>query len=180
MKLCKISDDVLKSNYKYFQEKIVEYKKLIDDNATSERQIQDFITEHRWLLDFKFWSYDEIENEKQIENIGRIDLYMAKKQFKFSNIAIVEFKKPDFKVTDARYRINKPVLTKGAVSALNQTMHYLENIKKQPYDIVEGWVIVGRKSEENDYFVEVFNKYLIKEITTMTFQDLYKKSKRNS
>lgn len=177
MELCKISEDILKSNYTYFQEKLAEYKVMIDDDITSERQIQDFITEHRWILDFKFWSYDKVENEKSIENIGRIDLYMAKKQFKFSNIAIVEFKKPDFTVTDERYRINKPVLTKGAVSALNQTMHYIENIKKESYDIVEGLVIVGRKSKESDYFVEVFNKYLTKEISTMTFQDLYKKAK---
>lgn len=176
LELCRISDSVIKANYDYFQEKLAEFRKKIDDPSTTEKQIQDFVTEHRWLIDFKFWSYDIIEKEKELAQVGRIDLYMAKKQFKTVNIAVVEFKKPDLTVTDSRYRVHKPVLTKGVVSALNQTMHYIENLPTEPYDIVEGWVIAGRKNSENDYFVEIFDKY-VHGIKTLTFDNLYDKAK---
>lgn len=59
--------------------------------------------------------------------------------------------------------------------ALSQITHYLENQKKSGISL-HGIVIIGRRKDLKDYFIDQFNQYL-HGIEIVTFDELYDKAK---
>ena len=60
--------------------------------------------------------------------------------------------------------------------AISQTIHYLES-KKGPYKLLKGIVIIGRKREIEDKFIETFNSYL-HGIEVLTYDDIYDNTRK--
>ena len=104
-----------------------------------------------------------------------MDLYLEKKNFRTTYIALIEFKKPDEILTYENYRKNKPVIAPEVGKALSQLIHYKEKLKKKEYTIVDNFVVIGKKSKESDYFIEVFSKYL-HDIEVTSYDALYEKA----
>lgn len=175
LELCRMSDDLIKSNPTYFKRILDDFKKLIDDEKTLEKDVHKLIADNPWILDFKYWGYPIKESPKKITKDDLLDLYLEKPTFKTRNISLIEFKKPEKPLTFDDYRKNKPVISAEVGRALSQLIHYKEKLGAKEYHIVEGVVVIGKKTKETDYFIDVFSSYL-HGIDITTFDDLYDKA----
>lgn len=175
LELCRMSDEVIKSNPTYFKKILNDFKKLIDDDKTLEKDVHTLIADNPWILDFKYWGYPIKQSPKQITPDDILDIYLEKPMFKTKNISLIEFKKPDKSLTYDDYRKNKPVIAAEVGKALSQLIHYKEKLGTEEYHIVEGIVVIGKKTKETDYFINVFSSYL-HGIEITTFDDLYNKA----
>ncbi len=59
LELCRMSDQVIRSNPTYFQDILDKFKKLYENPATLEKEVHDWIAENPWLIDFKYWAYPQ-------------------------------------------------------------------------------------------------------------------------
>jgi len=175
LELCRMSDDVIKSNPDYFQKRLAEFKKIIDNPKTLEKDVHKYISDNQWILDFKYWAYPTKKSPLQISKDDFLDLYLEKKNFKTTNAVLVEFKKPDIKLTIDDYRKNKPVIAPEVGKALSQLINYKEKLKKTPYMLIDNFVVLGKKTKESDFFIEVFSTYL-HDIEITTYDTLYEKA----
>ena len=86
-------------------------------------------------------------------------------------VAIIELKKSGKEIVSDKYRgEKKPVITSEFGKALSQIIHYIED-KRTRTRVVEGVLIIGRKRDVKDWFIEKFNTYL-HGIRVMTYDDV--------
>lgn len=175
LELCRMSDNIIKSNPTYFREQLKKFKGLIDDPGTLENDVHKAIAKDPWLLDFKYWAYPIIESPKKITADDILDLYLEKSNFKTKYAVLVEFKKPDEVLTLDNYRKNKPVIAPEVGKALSQLINYKEKLKHEPYTIVDSLVVIGKRTKESDFFIEVFSRYL-HDVEIATYDGLYDKA----
>lgn len=175
LELCKMSDQVIRSNPTYFENILAKFKTLYENPKTLEKEVQDWIVQNPWLIDFKYWAYPIKDSPKKISKDDFLDLYMEKSHFKTKYVGLIEFKKPDKKSTKEGYRKNKTVITAEVGYALSQLIHYNERLQHEAYTVIENIVVMGRKTPESDSFIPVFNKYL-HEIRVETYESLYEKA----
>lgn len=170
----KIFTKVIESKPEYFETILKEFYDKKENEKIKENDIRDFILKHIWLLDFKYLEYP-IKKREYRTKVGRIDLYLYKKQFSIHNVAVIEFKKPTAPIVGIDpSRPNKPMILRDVSTALSQVINYIENLPKENYTNIEGMVVIGRKIEEMDEFITIFNKY--SQIKIVTFDDLYHKA----
>jgi len=107
-KLSKVTQSEL-AEYIFDREKVIEKLK----NLTDEKAINDYRTNHLWLFDDRFMTYDKVFSDKQIkeifpklsENLDRPDLLSivsnTYEKEKMTDIVIIELKRPNDKITPA-------------------------------------------------------------------------------
>lgn len=168
--LTSFSEESLLNNIKFLEDILKEFNKKIKSDV-GELEIRDFIYNNMWIFDFKFMGYDKIIKEEETD-VGDIDISMHKSQFGISSLVIAEFKKPSTDIITEKYRgKEKPAILAEVGKAISQTIHYME-INKKAYRSIEGIVIIGRKKEFKDFFLDVFNDYL-HGIKIVTFDQLH-------
>lgn len=160
--------------WEYFEPRLQEFKKLIDDQRRSEDELRGFLYENIWLIDFSFLRYHKKEEEHTA--IGDIDISLYKDDMGIQRVFVVELKKSSQKIVTDKYRgKRKPVILAEVGKALSQAMHYMEELK-QKHRTIRGIVIVGRKEEVKDWFIDKFNEYL-HGIDVLTYDELYERAK---
>jgi len=167
------SEETIKESRPVFEAILEDFRKKIDSDI-DEIEIRNFVFENMWLVDFQYLNYKKVKEDEI--SVGDIDISLHSNQLGTNSIAILEFKKPSKEIITTNYRgEEKPAILAEVGKALSQTIHYIEN-KKQPYRIIEGIVIMGRKKELKDEFINNFNTYL-HGIKILTFDDLYRNAK---
>jgi len=173
--LTKSSQKSIVASYPLFEKILSDFSTKINSDI-NETEIRNFIHDNLWILDFKYIDYEKKVKEKKT-HVGNIDISLYKNQLSTSSLVIAEFKKPDKEIISTRYRgENKPVILAEVGKALSQTIHYMETQKKS-YQIIEGIVIMGRKKDVKDEFIDVFNNYL-HGLKIFTYDDLYENAKK--
>lgn len=175
LELCKMSDQVIESNPKYFKDILDKFKALYENPKTLEQEVHTWIAENPWIIDFKYWAYPIKISPKKISEDDFLDLYLEKSHFKTTYLGLIEFKRPDKKSTKGGYRKNKIVITAEVGHALSQLIHYNERLQHNSYTIIENIVVMGKKTPESDSFIPVFNKYL-HNIRVETYESLHEKA----
>lgn len=173
-RLSSLSDSLIVDNLNLFENTLEDFYKKINDN-TSEDELRDFIFENIWILDFKYMDYVIAPKEYSTFK-GDLDITLHKNNLNTSSLVIAELKKSNKDLVSNSYRSDKPTLRYEVTSAISQTMHYIQSMKK-PYRIIEGYVIVGRKQESKDEFIDVFNSFL-HGIKIVTYTELYANAKK--
>jgi len=161
------------SQIQIFESDLQEFKGYID-GETSEEVLHDFLFNHLWLIDFQYMLYRK--KKKEILEVGQPDITVYKDAFGIERIAIIELKRADQEIITTAYRgEKKPVILAEVGKAISQTIHYLEELKSKN-KILEGIVIVGKKKEIKDTFIENFNTYL-HGVKVMTYDEIYDRAK---
>jgi hypothetical protein len=164
----------IKSNLKYFEDKLKEFKTKLDEDV-SEPQIRDFLYDNIWLLDFQYSSYDRAK-EETVQS-GRIDIILVKDNFGLSRAVIVELKKPSAQVTTEKWRTKEnPAIVAEVGHAISQAINYIQS-KKSQYTIPKGIVIIGRKAGLSEKFLEAFSYYL-HGIEVLTYDHIYENAEK--
>jgi hypothetical protein len=171
--LAKAAGERIKSNYRFFENKLSEFKSKIDGNV-DEMDVRDFMFENIWLLDFQYMSYSK--KKEEAVSTGEIDISLLNDERGMSQAVVVELKKPSTPVVTTKYRgEEKPAILAEVGKAISQTIHYIEQ-KRGPYRTPKGIVIVGRKAGMKEKFLETFNRYL-HGIEVLTYDDIYENAK---
>lgn len=160
-------------SWELFEAVLIEFKRLIDgDNP--EIELRNFLFANPWLIDFSFLRYQKYKEEPT--GVGDTDISFYKDEMGIEKVCIVELKKASEPVTSEKQRgKEKPVILAEVGKALSQTMHYIDKLKRKKR-IIKGIVIVGRKKEVKDWFIDQFNQYL-HGIEVKTYDDLHKRAK---
>ncbi|MCH7969356.1 MAG: DUF4263 domain-containing protein [Thaumarchaeota archaeon] len=173
--LTKSSQKSLVESYPLFEKILNDFSAKINSDI-NEAEIRNFIHANLWILDFKYIGYEKKVKEKKTD-AGNIDISLYKDQLGRSSLVIAEFKKPDKEIISTKYRgKNKPVILAEVGKALSQTIHYMETQKKS-YQTIDGIVIMGRKKDVKDEFIDIFNNYL-HGLKVVTYDDLYENAKK--
>lgn len=164
------------SNSEMFKNILKEFKEKIDSNV-DESVIHNFLFDNIWLIDFQYVLYTK--KKKEILEVGQPDISVYKDNFGIERVAIIELKKTDQDLITTHHRGDKkPAILSGVGKSISQTIHYLEEVKtknKTKDRVVQGIVIVGRKKEVKDMFIEKFNEYL-HGIQVLTYDDIYERA----
>ena len=168
----KLSQSKVGSNPKLYEQKLERFKTWVSQDV-EERMLHNFLFDNPWMIDIQYQMYNK-ERDKQTD-VGNLDIYFYKDVYGFQRVAIIELKKSTEEVTKTSYRgEDKPAIIAEVGNAISQTIHYIENAKKQQDQqkrSIQGIVIVGRKTSDKDNFIETFNDYL-HGIKVMTYDDV--------
>lgn len=153
-------------NIQLYQEKLDEFKKMINDDSVIEVKLSKFLHENAWILDFKYLekNLDLLENEYSTD-VGNVDIYISKEQFGITRDVVIELKASK-KGAIKKYR-NKPAITAEVGNAISQLINYMET-QKDSYKVTSGLVILGRKKNG---FLDLFNEHLSK-INIITYEEI--------
>lgn len=158
----------------YFEGILDQFEDMIKSDEEEEK-VRDFIFKHIWIVDFKYFGYKKTTEEKT--NVGDIDLAVYQNQLGINRVILMEFKRPDEPFTTIKdHGEDKPVILSKVGRAISQTIHYIEE-KKKTNQFVDGIIIIGRKREHKDLFIEKFNDYL-HGLKVVTFDDLLFNARR--
>lgn len=167
------SGEKISTAWKYFEPRLQEFKRLIDGDYP-EIELRKSLYENPWLIDFSFLMYRK--KEGRVTSVGDIDISFYKDDMGIEGVCVVELKKASKEIVSDKYRgKEKPVILAEVGKALSQTMHYIEDLK-QKKRIIKGIVIVGRRKEVKDWFIDQFNQYL-HGIEVRTYDELYDRAK---
>lgn len=169
-KMFEIANTMFDYKIGYFEKTLKEFDEKIKSNI-DEEDLRDFIFKHIWLLDFKYIFYKKKKEERLPS--GDADVTLYKNRLAYEEAYVIEFKRADDNLVSEKER-KSPVILAKVGKALSQATNYLED-KKKPGVITHGIVIIGRKKEIKDYFIDKFNQYL-HGIEIITFDDLYEKA----
>lgn len=154
--------------HEYFERILNQFEDKIKSDEEEEK-VRDFVFEHIWIVDFKYFGYKKTKEEET--SVGDIDLAVYQNQLGINRVILMEFKRPDEPyVTIKDHGENKPAILSKVGRAISQTIHYIEE-KKKTNQFVDGIIIIGRKREHKDLFIEKFNDYL-HGLKVVTFDDL--------
>ena len=156
----------ISSNLQNYQDKLDEFKALIDNESIKETKLSKFLHEHPWILDFRYLGQRLDKLEKEYETtVGNVDIFISKEQFGIKKDIIIELKTPKKHIIK-RYR-KKPAITAEVGNALSQLINYMDT-QKGPDKVHNGLLILGRKKEG---FLEKFNEHLSK-IKVITYEEI--------
>lgn len=170
--VAKASGGKIPESWEFFEPVLIKFKWLIDGDYP-EIELRNFLFENPWLIDFSFLRYQKYKEEPT--GVGDIDISFYKDEMGIEKVCIVELKKASEPITSEKYRgKEKPVILAEVGKALPQTMHYIKDLKRKKR-IIKGIVIVGRRKEVKDWFIDQFNHYL-HGIEVKTYDDLHKRA----
>jgi hypothetical protein len=159
-------------NHNEFRKKLEEFHQKMKDNV-SEKELQNFLADNMWIIDFKYLAYPKPKKEEPTEK-GRIDILLkTKNQFGNHHFIVMELKKAieDMAKTYDRGE-KKPHLRVTVLNALSQAIHYIENLDVKPYHTKEGLVIIGRRDAQSEPILDALNARL-HGIKVLTYDDLH-------
>jgi len=137
------------------------FKKMIEDDKTTEIEINKFLVERPWIISFDYASFEEYKKDKDF------DIHLVKKKFSLGKDVLVELKTPKKKTT-SKYSTHE-VISAETAKAISQCINYLEE-NKELFD--KGVVIIGREYKDAIYKM---NKYL-HNIDLLTYDFIYEKA----
>lgn len=162
-------------NHVFFDDQLKIFLRYIE-NDTTEKQLQNFLLENLWLLNFKYFGYDKPTKEEKTD-VGNMDIFATKNSFGSNHVSIIELKRADKPLTTISDRgIKKPNLRSEVIRALSQAIHYIENTPREPYSTIEGFVIIGIRDEQSSKILDALNSRL-HGIQVLTYDDLYNNTK---
>ena len=136
--------------------------------------MHDILFNNLWLIDFQYLNYSK-KSEEQLDT-GNTDITLYNDAIGIERVSVIELKKADKEIVTEHYRgENKPVILAEVGKAISQTIHYIEELKTKKR-IVKGIVIIGRRREIKDAFIEKFNEYL-HGVEVLTYDDIYTRAK---
>lgn len=152
-----------------YEEKLTAFQKLVDRDA-EESDLHDFLFNNLWMIDVRYQLYQK-KIKKEPLDVGQVDIALYKDAIGIERVAIIELKKAGKEIITESYRgVNKPAIMAEFGKALSQTIHYVESLRTKRRTI-EGIVIIGRKKDVKDWFVDKFNEYL-HGIKVLTYDDI--------
>jgi hypothetical protein len=152
----------------YFRQRLDEFQAKIDGDA-SEDDLRRSLFENPWLLDFQYLGYDKFKEEPT--GIGDADITLYKDSYGIERVVLIEMKKATKKLTETSYRgPGKPVIRAEVGKAISQAIHYLDRMRNINRT-ASGFVIVGRRKDDSDGFIERFNQYL-HGVQVMTYDEI--------
>jgi hypothetical protein len=171
--ISRASGSKITESWKFFEPILIEFKRKIDGDCP-EPELRRFLIENPWLIDFSFLrGYQKYE--EQSTSVGDVDISFYKDEMGIEKVCVVELKKASEPIASDKYRgKEKPVILAEVGKALSQAMHYIEDLKRRKR-IINGIVIVGRRREVKDWFIDQFNQYL-HGIEVKTYDELYERA----
>ena len=156
----------ISNNLQTYQDKLDEFKVLINDESVLETKLSKFLHAQPWILDFRYLGQrlDKLEKEYKT-TVGNVDIFISKEQFGINKDIIVELKTPKKNIIKP-YR-NKPAITAEVGNALSQLINYMDT-QKGNNRVQSGLLIVGWKK---DGFLDKFNEHLSR-IKIMTYEEI--------
>jgi hypothetical protein len=122
------------------------------------------------MIDIQYQFYQK-KIRKEPVDVGEIDISLYQDAIGIERVAIIELKRAGKEIISEAYRgPKKPVIMAEFGKALSQTIHYVES-RRTRSRVIEGILIIGRKSEVKDWFIEKFNEYL-HGIRVLTYDDI--------
>ena len=157
-----------------WEEKLIEFQKLVDEDALESR-LHDFLFNNLWMIDIQYQFYEK-KLRKQTLEVGEPDIALYQDALGIERVALIELKRAEKNNVSTSYRgESKPVIMAEFGRALSQTIHYIEDLKGKGR-MVEGILIIGRKRDMKDWFVETFNSYL-HGVRVLTYDDIIQRAK---
>jgi len=150
------------SQYDDMKKALINFRKMINDEKTSEMQINKFLLENIWIISF---DYSKLSTEKD----NYYDIHLADKKWNLGRDIVIELKKAD-KKTQIKYSKHE-VISADAGKAISQCINYMED-KKEMFE--KGIVILGRTPTKA---IKRMDKYL-HNIELLTYDMIYQKAKR--
>ena len=152
-----------------YEEKVGRFQMLVETDA-EESELHNFLFDNLWMIDIQFQFYEK-KVKKESVDVGEMDISLYQDAIGIERVAIIELKKPGKEIISEGYRgVKKPVIMAEFGKALSQTIHYVESLRTRKR-VIEGILIIGRRREVKDWFVEKFNDYL-HGIKVMTYDDV--------
>lgn len=172
-RLGRIASNRIPQAYEIFKETLEEFHKLIESDA-KEAELHDILFNNLWLIDFQYLNYSK-KSEEHL-GTGNTDITLYNDAIGIERVSVIELKKADTEIVTDRYRgENKPVILAEVGKAISQTIHYIEELKTKKRTI-KGIVIIGRKREFKDVFIDKFNEYL-HGVEVLTYDEIYERAK---
>lgn len=152
-----------------YEEKLTKFKTMVEADV-EESVLHNFLFENLWMIDIQYQFYQKKLKKEPVDG-GEIDISLYQDAIGIERVAIIELKKAGKEIITDTYRgSNKPAIMAEFGRALSQTIHYVES-RRTRQRVIEGILIIGRKSEVKDWFVEKFNEYL-HGIKVLTYDDI--------
>lgn len=139
-----------------------------------ESELHNFLFNNLWMIDVQYQFYQK-KLKKEPVDIGEIDISLYQDAVGIERVAIIELKKSGKEIITESYRgSNKPVIMAEFGKALSQTIHYIES-RRTKTRVIEGILIIGRKRDVKDWFIDKFNEYL-HGVRVMTYDDIIERA----
>jgi Shedu protein SduA, C-terminal len=152
-----------------YEDKLTRFRTMVENNV-NESDLHNFLFDNLWMIDVQYQFYQK-KLKKEPVDVGEIDISLYQDAIGIERVAIIELKKAGKEVITDTYRgSNKPAIMAEFGRALSQTIHYVETSRTRTR-VIEGILIIGRKREVKDWFMEKFNEYL-HGIKVLTYDDI--------
>ena len=166
--------ELSKHRVEELEESLKEFKKLISNKRTNERDVSNFLKKNTWMFGSQ---YKEIsKKEKGLTIKSRYDFLLKKFDGYYD---ILELKHPNSKLFIKKG--NKKVMSKDLRDSISQVIiylaeartHYLSIKKETGRDIYfpKGLIVIGRRNEDEKELLKIHTEFL-HNIDILTYDDV--------